>query len=338
MMTTLSKVALWTAPAMIALFAAGCNDDDGGTNPPPPEVNEFDVLSTYLAENGLDLPDLFGSWLIDAATIFDGGPENYFIMDIRGKDIYGGGNGTPDFEDGHIPGAHNVALSDVVDYEAANNTDGLPVVVACYSGHNAAMAVMALRLMGVQASSLKWGMSSWNADFDIWSGNVGNASLDYAGSWTALANDPMPSGFDGPALDTGSEDGFSILEARVAATLGEGLHGAKNVDVLSSLDDYQIFNYWGLTDVQHYGHVTGCYQVTPGEFGVDDLDAVDPDAANVFYCWSGQTASMIAEWLRVLGYDAYTLLYSANGMIYDQLESHKWSAGAIGDFDYETGS
>lgn len=334
-MTKLSKVALWTTPAMIALFAAGCNDDDSGTNPPP-EVNEFETLTTYLSNNSLDLPSLFDGWLIDAQTIFDNGPETYFIMDIRGGDIYGGGNGTPDFEDGHIPGAHSVALSDVVDYEAANNTSGLPVVVVCYSGHNAAMATMALRLMGVQAASLKFGMSAWNAAFDVWTGNVGNTALDYAGAWTTDPVAEMPSGFDAPVLNTGDENGFDILQDRVMATLSEGLHGIKNVDVLSATTDYQIFNYWAMSDIEHYGHITGCYQVTPGEFGVDDLDALDPNAENVFYCWSGQTASMIAEWLRVLGYDAYTLLYSANGMIYDDLESHKWPGP--GDFEFETGS
>ncbi len=37
---------------------------------------------------------------------------------------------------------------------------------------------------------------------------------------------------------------------------------------------------------------------------------------------------MVTAWLSVLGYDAQSMLWSANGMLYDTLESHKWSASA----------
>jgi hypothetical protein len=42
----------------------------------------------------------------------------------------------------------------------------------------------------------------------------------------------------------------------------------------------------------------------------------------------------MAAYLSVIGYDAKTLLFGANGMIYDELEGHKWSEGAIQNFDY----
>ena len=54
------------------------------------------------------------------------------------------------------------------------------------------------------------------------------------------------------------------------------------------------------------------------------------------YCWTGQTSANMAAYLRVLGYQAKTLLFGANGMIYDDLPSHKWSAGAIMGYDYVT--
>ena len=98
---------------------------------------------------------------------------NYFIIDIRKGDKYA--PNVNDYEEGHISGAHSVALADVLTYEAANNTDNLPVLVVCYTGQTAGHAVMALRLNEIEAYSLKWGMSGWHTDFDVWTANLGDA-------------------------------------------------------------------------------------------------------------------------------------------------------------------
>ena len=45
---------------------------------------------------------------------------------------------------------------------------------------------------------------------------------------------------------------------------------------------------------------------------------------------------MMTAWLYVLGYDAKSLLFGANGMIYSDLTGHKWTASA--DLAYVTGS
>lgn len=331
----------WTmAMAAIVMvgLVAGCGDDDEVTE--PPVATEFEMLSDYIEANNLDLQTLMSNWIVNAQDVFEAGLDNYFIIDVRKADKYGPGtlepNGVPDFEDGHIPGAHSVALADVVTYEAANNTEGKPVIVVCYTGHSAAHGTMALRLMGVDAQSLKWGMSGWHSDFDLWTSNTGDVANDYPGCWSNDEVPDAPSYAERPNIETGFDDGADILEAQVEALLDGGLRGIGNTEVLESYEDYHIISYWGASDWDLYGQITGAYQVTPGELGLETLDVLDPDGTNVLYCWSGQTASMVAAWLTVMGYDAKTLKFSANGMIYSQLQSHKWTTGTPAGLIYET--
>lgn len=323
-----NKILYFILIVTLALFMVSCDKDDNA-------IVEFDELTEYMAANGMDLPEMLTGWTISSATV-NANPAAYFVIDIRKGDKYGGGNGTPDFEDGHIVGAHSVALADVVTYEAANNAGNLPVVVACYTGHDSGHGTMALRLSGVStAKSLVWGMSSWHSNFNLWPNLIGDKADDYPGSWSMAAPTVLPSFDDTPELDTGLEDGAAILDNRIANAVLDGLNGIANTDVLSAYGSFDVYTYWPQADWDTYGSITGSYRVTPGDFGLDNLDILDPTATNVFTCWSGQQASMIAAWLNALGYDAKTLKFSANGMIYDDLQGHK--APAPGEFNYITG-
>ena len=54
------------------------------------------------------------------------------------------------------------------------------------------------------------------------------------------------------------------------------------------------------------------------------------------YCYTGQTSANMAAYLRVIGYNAKSLLFGANGMIYDDMTGGKWSDAAIMGYDYVT--
>lgn len=298
------------------------------------QVDEYAALVTYMGANGLDLPTLYTSWVKSAQEVFDAGLENYFIVDLRTSDV--DANGVVDFQDGHVPGAHSVAMADVITYVRENNTEDLPVLVYCYTGTTSAQATMALRLVGIDAVSLKWGMSGWHTDFDRWSANLGDAALDYPDAWSTDAS-PAVGAFEAPVIATGETDGAAILEAQLNARVLTGTKKQAIADVLSAPENYQIFNYWAATDWDALGHIDGATQITPGEIGLDDLAIFDRDATIVIYCWTGQTGAMFAGWLQALGYDAHTLLYSANGMIYSSLTANKFSAGSVPNLAYETG-
>ncbi|MEA3496420.1 MAG: rhodanese-like domain-containing protein [Bacteroidota bacterium] len=287
------------------LVFTSCKEDE--PDPPDPK-SAYETLSDYLTANSLEITDILNNWIITASDI-DGNEADYYIMDIRGATDYG---------TCHITGAHNVAYGDVVT-EAANAA-GKPIVVACYTGQGAAHAVVALRLSGFpNAKTLKWGMSAWNVKNDKWTTAKSDTATGHAG-WTTDATTAVAE-FSAPDLTATATDGEGILEERVGVLLDGGFKGIPAIDVLTNYGDYFINNYWAQADVDLYGHIKGAYRINPINFV-----NLDPSKTIVTYCWTGQTSSIITAYLTVLGYDAKSLKFGANGMIYSALQSHQWIA------------
>ena len=302
------------------IFVAGCKDKTTD-----PDVSAFETVLNYMDNNGMALTDLTTSWIIAADSTLEATLADYYIMDIRTGDT--NENGVVDYIDGHVPGAVLSSLGSIV--TDAADSGGIPIIVVCYTGQSAGHAVMALRLSGyTDAKVLKWGMSGWHSDFDKWTPNT--AQLGHA-NWVAapglIADVEV---FDYPEIDSDLEDGAEILEERIAALLDGGFMGVASVDVLDTPIDYFINNYWDATDVETYGNIDGAYRIKPLV-----LENLDPAGTVVTYCWTGQTSSMVTAYLTVLGYDAKSLKFGANSMIYDDLLGHKWAASM--DYDYETG-
>ena len=288
-------------------------------------VTAFETLSQYMVDNSYDADVVIADWITTAANV-TGNEANYFIVDIRAADKYA---------EGHIPGAVNSTYADILTTVEAQNTNDLPVLVACYSGQSAAHAVVALRLSGyTDAKTLKWGMSSWAMEFDSWSGSINSFAVDHA-NWSTDAPPALLSDMDDPVIVTDLTDGAAILAERVDAILA-GFKGTASATIVEAPENYQINNFWALTDWDHYGHIAGAYQVTPGTLTIanDGLDILDPSQTIVTYCWTGQTSSMMTAWLTALGYEATSLKNGANSMIYSALESHQWVA-LTADFPME---
>ena len=87
----------------------------------------------------------------------DGNPDNDpTIISLRSAE---------DYAKGHIPGAVNLGLATLFTEETLSTIPaGKPVVVVCYTGQSAAQAASALNMLGYDASSLSFGMSSWTTD------------------------------------------------------------------------------------------------------------------------------------------------------------------------------
>ena len=298
------------------LFVTGCSKDD--------EDSDFETLINYMDGNGKTLAALTTSWIIGADSTFQANIANYYILDLRGGDT--DENEVVDYVDGHIPGAVLVNFGNLL--EMADDVDK-PIIVVCYTGQSAGHAVMALRLSGyMDAKVLKWGMSGWNSEFDSWSGNTGNVAIGNS-NWVVAPGDIMPNDtFDMPNLVATASSGEAILAERVATMLTGGFKGIAGVDVLDAPEDYFINNYWAEADVIQYGNIDTAYRLQPLV-----LENLNPDEIIVTYCWTGQTSSMITAYLTVLGYNAKSLKFGANSMIYDDLESHKWSGSA--NWEYE---
>ena len=327
------------AMLVLALFTGCAKDDDDDA-----DDAAFQLLIDYLEGDGGNYVNSAAPKVVSATTVntnMELDPDYYTILDIRMGDKYGpgteGANGVHDYDEGHITGAVNVALADVVTYCADNSVAG-PIVVACYTGHDAGHAVLALNVMGYDAYSLGWGMSGWNTDFDLWTSHTGS---DHGDSFVTDVAPSLPADGDSPVIDTALETGEAILAERVSTILSGGLAGVTTANLFASLDDYYIVNYFGEEDYLGNGgcpagHIDGAYQYTPilSLQTAEDIFTLPTDKTIAVYCWTGQHGSQIAAFLNILGYTAVDVKFGVNGMVYDQLTGHKWDATTVPELGY----
>jgi len=320
---------------LIGLFAvlvlSGCKKDPPKPSEENPATNKFELFKNYLIENNLDIPNVLDGWITTAEAVKtnmdDGDATNdFYIIDIRAAE---------DFANGHIPGAVNSTLADIL--TTAQNSGGKNILVTCYTGQTAGHAVVALRLSGYPtAKVLKWGMCSWNQQTAAsWTNNVGDAA-DGNANWKFPAGPAINVEFGDPSLETSAETGEDILKERVNALLSGGMNKISATDVLASPGDYFINNYWTEPENTKYGHIDGAYRLNPLTLAGGEYKYLDQSSTIVSYCYTGQTSSMLSAYLKVLGYDVKSLLFGANSLIYGSLESHKWSDAQIMDYPLET--
>ncbi len=309
---------------VLVLSSCKKTDDDDTTDDP---ATEFEILKSYMADNDLDLADIYGSkddgtfWVKPGSAVIDTtdfSVPNFYVIDIRSAE---------DFADGQIKDAHNTTLGNILD--AAANATKPKILVVCYTGQTAARAVSALRLSGYSESySLKWGMCGWNATFNAkWESNATDLNPS-ADQWN---NDPEPAldDFSYPVINTSETDGAKILEAQVDAMLSNPDWKQTNTDVLDSPSSYFIINKWSSNDWTAYGHIVGAYRYDMDNgLGLDGLDKLDPSNPFVFYCYTGQTSSISTGYLQVMGYtNARSLMFGANAIIHSDLVDGATTAG-----------
>ena len=310
-MKTLKRTLIWIAILPLVLVIS-CKDND-----PAPADDNFAQMTEYMAANGMDLGDVLTSWITPAPAEADlqNFLDTYYIMDIRSADSYNAG---------HIEGAVNSSLGTIV-ADAANATK--PILVVCYTGQSASHATVALRLSGHNdAKVLKWGMSGWRADLaGSWLGNTGdNGNIAIGNSNWVTSSTADPQTFDAPTFTTTSTDPAEMLAERVEYMTSTGFQGIASADVLASPSDYFINNFWDQASVDKYGHIANAYRINPLTIANGEVKNLDPTKTIVTYCWTGQTSSMITAYLTVLGYNAKSLKFGANSMIYNDLEEHKF--------------
>jgi thiosulfate/3-mercaptopyruvate sulfurtransferase len=98
--------------------------------------------------------------------------EGLVVLDVRTAGEFSGQTGYPcDARQGHLPGARNIELQDILaagDAAAAEALVGAPagseVIAYCHSGGRSAMAVEVLRAAGYEARNYLGSWHEWAAD------------------------------------------------------------------------------------------------------------------------------------------------------------------------------
>lgn len=299
-------VSILLLAVIIPLFVTtGCRKYD--------DAVEQQILAEYMKANSLDFTNISTGLVTGAALTTSSGivdPTDYSIpgytiFDIRDATTY---------NNGHIKGAQNVTLANILTSAPTDKTT--KILVVCFSGQTAARATAILRMAGYSnAKSLKWGMAAWNPTFSsTWTNNAVQYSTS---NWVTTAA-PTLSEYDHPNFGMGYSTGEEILMARLNYVLSLSWSVSKT-DVLANPSNYHIINLWPATNYTTYGHVAGAYDLE--SLSVDNTVYYNPEATtNVTYCYTGQTSSIATAWLQVLGFDnARSLSFGANGIIHDNM-------------------
>ncbi|MCX7874712.1 MAG: rhodanese-like domain-containing protein [Melioribacteraceae bacterium] len=307
---------------ILPILFVGCKKED--VTEPTPQINEAEELIKYLEANG-DYLNTAAPAVTDAATLYadiQSKPDKIHVIDIRTQ---------ADYETkGHISGAIRVDQKNIVTYMKGltNWSSYEKIVIACYSGQQAGMCVALLRMLGYNnVSSLKFGMSAWNASCATsW-----NQGTGFGNNYTNFVTTPVdkPAAGNLPTIKTGKTTGKEILEARINELLAttsalpfDDIKIAWNT-VTGNLSNYFIMNYWTKTDYDK-GHLPGAIQYTPkSDLKLSTfLKTLPTNKTIVVYCYTGQTSANVATILKIMGYDAKSLLYGVNIMNYDWMKNN----------------
>lgn len=295
------------------LLMTSCKKDDvidTPDTPTPEEVVVFDVLKAHLIDLDMDLNHVIKN--ADDQKFVTGAPTadaleawlpKYHIIDIRSAE---------NWAEGHIEGAVNVTLANVL--AEAENAGEKQILMVCYTGQTACYATSLLRLYGYHdAQALKWGMAGWNPIFSAkWDNNCSSVAAE-SDKWV-FGSAPANVTYEAPVIDLDITDGADILKARVEAVFADGFKAVAGTDVLGNPENYFINNYFNEADYDGFGHIDGSYRINPLLINDESIFNLDPLKQTVTYCYTGQTSAVITAFLRVLGYDAYSMTFGVNGL------------------------
>lgn len=305
-------------PALFVLWSCGGaanQDQKTDTLQSQVQVNETEALVQYLEKSGdfINSPDVPA--MIKATEVFENiGNPRFLVLDIRKHD---------DYLAGHINGALHVAQSDILEYLTKDCQPGNydKIALVCYSGQQASYVTGVLRMMGyANVYAMKWGMSSWAPKFaeEKWAKSV---SSHLVGKLDTTETPKAPKGTL-PTVATGKTDPMEILEARAAEVLKLPFKdiSRKLDDLMADPSKYYVINYWP-ADKYKAGHLPTATQYTPKKsFALAaDLATVPANKPVLVYCFTGQHSAFAVAYLRLLGYDAYSLVYGSNSFMQSQL-------------------
>ena len=258
------------------------------TEPVVEEANVMaDAVDAYYAEleanYQISTEDLFAK--IDAG-------EDMTILSIRSAD---------DYATGHVVGAYNAAwpndVASVVEYLPMSK----PVYVYCYSGQTAGQTVAALRLLGFDAISVKYGFNYGISKTEGYEAYVTTEATEF--------DQPTGIEFDSELL-TAVNDYFDGLAA-VSETEYKNYKISEDAakEKLDAEDSSVMF--LSIRQAADYaeGHIEGAINIPYGTTMSSAVFAenLPMDKKIIVYCYSGQTAGQTVATLRLLGYDAVSL-------------------------------
>lgn len=299
------------------IFFAGCLKEN--PSEPMKDMNDSAELLVYFETNGDYINSPLMPSYVKASEVFQN-LSNYLIIDIRQKEK---------FVQGHIKGAYNLEMKDLFDFVEARKDSGYQkIIIVSSTGQSSAYVTSLLRLGGFNnVYSLQWGMASWNSAFsNEWFKSVKNSFL--VGRFD-FQNYPKPAYSKLPDVELGSGSTIDLVKARIKKLLEEGFEKVRiDIDrIMGTYNsqtgtlDYYVICYAPLRlyNIRDNGHPPTAVRYSPYEDlkSTTYLQTLPIDKPIAVYDDTGEISAFVVAYLKMLGYDAYSINLGANGMIGD---------------------
>lgn len=352
-MRLLSFVAV-VVMLIFSVFIGGCLKDNVT---PPLEVplSDSGKLLFYLEDEGDYINSAAMPSLVSVDEVFSQ-PGTWLLIDIRPGS---------EFQSGHIDGAYNVPHSNLIAFLDSIDYQYYPeVVIISKNGQSSAYYTSLLRLYGFgNVYSMSYGMAAWNSAFaDEWFNALqqnGELIRDYYTDSIAFKPSftPLPEvTLSGSSLEEGVknrikemmdvvyEDNIGTHESTAAIDYESLMGNPENFFIVCYHTGvlYKDIRY-GITHPEN----AVLYHPPPSASDLKStsyLQTLPSGMKIAFYSTNGQLSAFAVAYLRVLGYDAKSVLFGANNMFYYILaaasgfEAEVFSPDKIRNYPYVTGN
>jgi rhodanese-related sulfurtransferase len=338
---------------IIPLILIGCLKDKI-TPPIFVSLNDNAKLLFYLEDEG----DYYNSAempsLVDVDDVF-ANITGYLLIDIR----------TPEqFSSGHIDGAINKNHTHLISFLDSTDTSLYSkIVIISENGQSSAFYTCLLRLYGFRnAFSMSYGMAAWNNYFsDTWLGSL-QQDDESVGQYTDATYNKPPYGslpsltLTGSNLSQGVKQRIAeIMNIEFEDSIGNQ-ESTATIEYLSMIGNPE--NFYKICYGQNIFykdirtgifHPVGTVLYYPPPSSSDfsssrNLQTIPANQKIAIYSTDGQLSAFAVAYLRVLGYDAKSILFGANNMFYNillaapGLNNEAFSQATIRNYPYVTGN
>ncbi len=317
-------------------FMTSCGSS-GNSEKIKTSVSESELLINYLEHNGDYINSANVPSNIDAVTVFNSLSKNILVIDIRDAEGY---------SSGHIKKSVNIEPDSLIPYfEKVIEPNSFDTIVfVCDIGSRSAFITSIFRILGYNNTfSMKYGMCAWNSRFAdaLWLKNLSS----HLESSLEIKENVLPDKVYRAVINTGETAPFSILRSRAQTLLSDTLkkYFVSIGDIENHLADYFII-YYTTEQLYKSGHLKGAFWFESRKSlkSHELLSKIPTDKPVVTYCNTGTQSAFVTAYLRILGYEAYSLKYGTNSFIYNLMiknaPDYAFSKTFVNEFPVETSS
>lgn len=311
---------------LISFGISGCLNDEES---PVFAVSLSDnaTLLHYLEENGDYINSSNMPSVVNVDEVYNH-LNDYLIIDTRTNSEYIAG---------HIPGAVNIQNDSLIAFSNSIEVSKYPkVILVSTDGQASSYYACLLRLYGITNTySLLYGMAQWNSIFsDVWINNIGDSPVTKDFLFEDYTNDSL-SNLPNISFPNSSKSVEDKIKDRIADILKAGFVNDESYVIIDPPDElmfnqknasnfyivcYGIQTFYKQNPYDPFakGHFPNSVSFVPG-WGlksIGNLQLLPNEKGIVVYSYSGQISAFVVAYLRLLGYDAKSLLYGGNMLFY----------------------